>query len=60
MGNHLRLDANRAEWEKIQTEIEQNEDIDAGSFSLLLNNYLNKVRQIRSAYNVFCKKIFEA
>ena len=60
MGKQLHLDANKDEWEKMQTEIEQNEEIDPGAFSLLLNSYLHKVKQIRSAYNVFCKKIFEA
>lgn len=60
MGNHLRLDVDKSEWENIKSVIEQNEEIDPGAFSLLLNSYLHKVKQIRSAYQVFCKKIFQA
>lgn len=56
MSTHLHLDDN--EWEKIRSEIEDGNIDDPDIFSKLLDNYLQKVKKVRSAYHAFCKKIF--
>lgn len=56
MRTHLHLDDN--EWEKIQSQLEDDNISDPHIFSRLLNNYLQKVKKVRSAYHAFCKKIF--
>jgi hypothetical protein len=52
------LQENNKEWEKLQEQIENNNNIDADLFSALLKNYLERVKQVRGAYVSFCKKIF--
>lgn len=58
MGTHLRYESNASDWEDIQSQIDQDNADDPGAFSQLLKSYLHKVKQVRSAYEMFCKRIF--
>lgn len=55
MGTDLHLNDN--EWEKIQSQLDDDNISDPHIFSRLLDNYLQKVKKVRSAYHSFCKKI---
>jgi len=56
MRTHLHWDDN--EWEKLESQMENENISDPDIFSRLLDNYLQKVKKVRSAYHDFCKKIF--
>ena len=52
------LQAHDEEWENIQSQLDSDNITDPHIFSKLLDTYLEKVKQVRGAYQSFCKKIF--
>jgi hypothetical protein len=56
MRTHLQF--HDEEWEKLKTQIEDDTVLDPHIFSKLLDSYLQRMKQVRGAYQSFCKKIF--